>query len=309
MQKPTLVILAAGMGSRYGGLKQIDPIDEQGHKIIDFSIYDAIRSGFGKVVFIIKKENEEDFRNLIGNAVSKFVPVEYVFQELSNIPADAVIPEGRVKPWGTAHAILCCRDVVNEPFAVINSDDYYGVSAFKTISDFLTSVESGKGRLHFCMVGYELKNTLTDNGSVARGCCKMDKDGYLETIDERTKIIKTDDEMGAAYSEDDGASFIPISGDTLVSMNMWGFTPEIFGELDKSINTFFKETLNTNPLKAECFIPMEVGRMVNEDIASVKVLSSKDKWFGVTYKEDKPFVMSSIKELKDNGVYPERLWQ
>jgi len=307
MQKPTLVILAAGMGSRYGGLKQIDPIDSEGHKIIDFSIYDAIRAGFGKVVFIIKKENEADFRSCIGDAVSTKIPVDYVFQDFTKIPAGAVIPEGRVKPFGTAHAILCCKDTVKEPFAVINADDYYGVDAFKTLYDFLTSNDKpNDGKLSFCMVGYQLKNTLTENGSVARGCCQMDANGYLETIDERTNIIKTED--GAAYSKDDGATYIPMSADSLVSMNMWGFTPEIFPELDDSIERFFKEDIHANPLKAECFIPLEVGRLINENKATVKVLSSADKWFGVTYKEDKPFVMESIQALKDKGVYPSKLW-
>lgn len=305
--KPTLVILAAGMGSRYGGLKQIDPIDSNGHKIIDFSIYDAIRAGFGKVVFIIKKENEEAFRECIGNAVSAVVPVEYVFQELTNIPEGASIPEGRVKPWGTAHAILCCKDVVKEPFAVINSDDYYGVSAFKSLYDFLTSNESTSDVMDFCMVGYQLKNTLTENGSVARGCCQMNGDGYLETIDERTKIIKTKE--GASYSKDDGETYIPMSADTLVSMNMWGFTPAIFGELEASMKRFFETTVKDNPLKSECFIPLEVGRMIDEKKATVKVLSSEDKWFGVTYIEDKPFVEKSIQELKDKGVYPDKLWK
>ncbi len=306
MQKPTLVILAAGMGSRYGGLKQIDPIDNEGHKIIDFSIYDAIRAGFGKVVFIIKKENESDFRTCIGDAVSTKIPVEYVFQEMTNIPDFATIPEGRVKPFGTAHAILCCKDTVKEPFAVINADDYYGVSAFKTLYDFLVADNAASDKLSFCMVGYQLKNTLTENGSVARGCCQMDANGYLETIDERTNIIKTAD--GAAYSKDDGATYIPMSADSLVSMNMWGFTPDIFAELDDSINRFFKEDILKNPLKSECFIPMEVGRLITEGKATVKVLSSEDKWFGVTYKEDKPFVMDSIQKLKDAGIYPNKLW-
>lgn len=308
MVKPTLVILAAGMGSRYGGLKQIDPIDEQGHKIIDFSIFDAYRAGFGKVVFIIKKENEADFRECIGDAVSKFLPVEYVHQELTAIPSYAVIPEGRVKPWGTAHAIYACKDVVKEPFAVINADDYYGVSAFKTLYEFLTGDLSKKdGKVPYCMVGYLLKNTLTENGSVARGCCQMDANGYLETIDERTKIIKTED--GAAYSKDDGETFIPMSAETLVSMNMWGFTPDIFDELDDSLDFFFKNTVEGNPLKSECFLPIEVGRMITENKATVKVLSSEDKWFGVTYKEDKPFVMESIAKLKADGVYPAKLWE
>ncbi len=305
--KPTLVILAAGMGSRYGGLKQIDPIDEQGHKIIDFSIYDAYRAGFGKVVFIIKEENEKDFRECIGDAVSKFMEVQYVYQKLDAIPDFASVPEGRVKPWGTAHAIYACRDIVKEPFAVINSDDYYGVSAFKSLYEFLTGDLGEKNGVYpYCMVGYMLKNTLTDNGSVARGCCQMDENGFLQTIDERTKIIKT--EEGAAYTLDDGATYIPMSADTLVSMNMWGFTPSVFKELVDSLDYFFKNTVEGNPLKSECFLPIEIGRLINEGKASVKVLSSKDKWFGVTYKEDKPFVMQSIQALKDKGIYPEKLW-
>ena len=302
---PTLVILAAGMGSRYGGLKQIDPVDDKGNKIIDFSIYDAVRAGFSKVVFIIKKANEADFRRCIGDIVSSKIEVEYVFQELTDIPENAVIPEGREKPWGTAHAILCCRDVVKEPFAVINADDYYGVSAFKSLYEFLTT-EKKSDKYSFCMVGYLLKNTLTENGSVARGCCQMDEDGYLLTIDERTKIIKTPE--GAAYSKDDGETFIPMSDDTLVSMNMWGFTPDIFGELQISMERFFADGLGNNPLKAECYLPVEVGKMVNDGKATVKVLSSKDKWFGVTYKEDKPFVVESVKKLKADGIYPETLW-
>lgn len=308
MSKPTLVLLAAGMGSRYGGLKQIDPIDEQGHKIIDFSIYDALRAGFGKVVFIIKKSIEKDFREVIGDQVAQKTEVEYVFQEQDAIPSWVKIPEERVKPWGTAHAILCCRDVVKEPFAVINSDDYYGVSAYRTLVDFLNNpVAKEPGLMPFCMVGYQLKNTLTEHGSVARGCCRMDDTGYLTHIEELTKIEKT--ATGARYTKDDGASWTDIDINTLVSMNMWGLQPEVFGELEKSMDRFFKEEMDKNPLKSECFIPIEVGRMVNEKKASVKVLSSEDKWFGVTYKEDKPFVMESIKKLKEQGVYPEVLWK
>lgn len=302
----TLVILAAGMGSRYGGLKQIDPIDEEGHKIIDFSIYDAVRAGFTKVVFIIKRENEADFRSCVGDIVSSKIKVEYVFQELTNIPEGVSIPEGRVKPFGTAHAISCCKGVVNEPFAVINSDDYYGVSAFKSLHDFLTNNNSAADKYPFCMVGYELDNTLTEHGSVSRGCCQMDSEGFLETIDERTNIIKTPE--GASYSKDGGETYIPMEAKSLVSMNMWGFTPDIFGEIDKSLDRFFKEEMPANPLKSECYLPMEVGRMINDGIATVKVLSSQDKWFGVTYKEDKPFVMESVKALKEAGVYPAKLW-
>ncbi len=304
MKKPVLVILAAGMGSRYGGLKQIDPVDEQGNKIIDFSIYDAMRAGFQKVIFIIKKENEQDFRTCIGDAVSKYMEVEYVYQDLAKVPADFTIPEGRVKPWGTAHAILCCKDAIKEPFAVINADDYYGRSAFQTLFDFLTTHQDDD-KYRYAMVGYELGNTLTENGSVARGCCVTDNDGYLVTIAERTQIEKRGD--GAVYTED-GTNFIPIELNTPVSMNMWGFTPSILGELELAVNRFFQTEVDKNPLKSECFLPIEVDKLLKEEKATVKVLSSKDKWFGVTYKEDKPFVVESVKKLKAEGVYPEKLW-
>lgn len=306
MKEPVLVILAAGMGSRYGGLKQIDPVDAEGNKIIDFSIYDAMRAGFKKVVFIIKKENEQDFRTCIGDMVSRYMEVEYVFQDLKKVPEDFEIPEGRVKPWGTAHAILCCKDVVKEPFAVINADDYYGRSAFQTLYDYLTTHEDDD-KYRYAMVGYELGNTLTENGSVARGCCVTDENGYLVTIAERTQIEKT--ENGAAYSEDGGKTFTEIPLNTPVSMNMWGFTPSIMNELEKAVTLFFKNGVKDNPLKAECFLPIEVDKLLKEEKATVKVLSSQDKWFGVTYKEDKPFVMESIQKLKDAGVYPEKLWE
>ena len=306
MKKPALVILAAGMGSRYGGLKQIDPVDAQGNKIIDFSIYDARKAGFEKVVFIIKKENEQDFRSCIGDAVSRYMEVEYVFQDINKVPEGFEIPEGRVKPWGTAHAILCCKDCVKEPFAVINADDFYGRSAFKTLYDYLTTHEDDEVH-RYAMVGYELGNTLTENGSVARGCCVTDENGYLVTIAERTQIEKRSE--GAAYSEDGGKTYTDIPLNTPVSMNMWGFTPSIMEELDKAVNRFFREGVKDNPLKAECFLPIEVDKLLKEKKATVQVLSSKDKWFGVTYKEDKPFVMESIQKLKDAGVYPEKLWE
>lgn len=306
MEKPALVILAAGMGSRYGGLKQIDPIDKHGNKIIDFSIYDAIRAGFKKVVFIIKRENEQDFRSCIGDTVSKYVDVEYVFQELTNVPEGFVIPEGRVKPWGTAHAIACCKDVIHGPFAVINSDDYYGQSAFQTLYDFLTTHEDDN-KYRYAMVGYELGNTLTDNGYVARGCCITDQNGFLVNIAERTHIMKMNG--GAAYTEDEGKTYVPVPLETLVSMNMWGFTPSIMQELELALDRFFANEVAENPLKSECFLPIEVDKLLQAGKATVEVLSSKDKWFGVTYKEDKPFVVESIQNLKDQGVYPEKLWE
>ena len=306
MKKPVLVILAAGMGSRYGGLKQMDPVDEQGHKIIDFSMYDAHRAGFEKVIFIIKKANEKDFRECVGDRVSKYMEVEYAFQELDKVPADFQIPEGRVKPWGTAHAVACCAELLDGPFAVINADDYYGKSAFATLYDYLTTHQDDE-KYRYAMVGYELGNTLTENGSVARGCCATDENGFLQTIAERAKIIKT--ETGAAYTEDDGATWIPIPLDTPVSMNMWGFSASILKELGGALDKFFAEAVEKNPLKAECFLPIEVDKLLKQGKATVEVLSSKDKWFGVTYKEDKPFVMESIAKLKAEGVYPEKLWE
>lgn len=305
MVKPTLVILAAGMGSRYGGLKQIDPVDDRGHKIIDFSIYDAVRAGFGKVIFIIKRENEKDFRECIGDAVSKHIEVEYVFQELTKVPEGFQIPEGRVKPWGTAHAILCCKDAIKEPFAVINADDYYGRSAFEELYRFLTTHEDDD-KYRYAMVGYQLGNTLTENGSVARGVCVTDENGYLQTIAERTKIVKTKD--AAAYTEDDGKTWISLALDTPVSMNMWAFSPSILEELGVAVDRFFAEEVKENPLKSECFLPIEVDKLLKAGKATVEVLHSADKWFGVTYKEDKPFVMESIAKLKEAGVYPDVLW-
>lgn len=305
MNDPILVIMAAGMGSRYGGLKQIDPVDEQGNKILDFSIYDAIRAGFKKAVFIIKKENEQIFRECIGDAVSKHMKVEYVFQDIKDVPEWFSIPEERQKPWGTAHAIYSCRNIIDAPFAVINADDYYGVEAFQVLYDYLVS-HSDDDKYRYAMVGYRLGNTLTENGSVSRGVCETNEEGFLVEINERTKIIKT--ETGAAFSEDDGETYTDISVETPVSMNLWGFYPSIIGELEKALDKFFREKVEKNPLKAECYIPIEVDNLLKADKATVKVLSSKDKWFGVTYKEDKPFVTASIKALKDNGVYPENLW-
>lgn len=305
MEKPVLVILAAGLGSRYGGLKQMDPVDPEGHKIIDFSVYDAIQAGFKKVVFIIKKENEEDFRKLVGDRMSKFIEVAYVYQELNNVPEGFVIPEGREKPWGTAHALFCCKDAVKEPFAVINADDFYGREGFKTLYEYLAT-HTDDEKYRYAMVGYDLGNTLTENGSVARGCCTGDGKGFLATIVERTKIVKT--ETGAAYTED-GETYVPLPLDTPVSMNMWGFTPSFLEELSKSIGAFFEKEVPNNPLKSECFLPFEVDKLLQVGKATVQMLSSKDKWFGVTYREDKPVVEKSIAQLKKDGVYPEKLWE
>ncbi len=306
MKKPVLVIMAAGMGSRYGGLKQIDPIDEEGHIIMDFSIYDAIRAGFEKVVFIIKKENEADFKASIGERMEKHVQVEYVYQELTNLPEGYVVPEGRVKPFGTGHAILSCKDVIDGPFVVINADDYYGKHAYELMYDYLTSQEEDE-KYRYAMVGYILENTLTENGHVARGVCVLDENGYLTDINERTHIERRDG--GAAYTEDEGKSWTVLPEGSTVSMNMWGFSASILKELDERFSKFLDENLASNSMKCEYFLPSVVNELLDEEKATVQVLKSQDKWYGVTYKEDKAFVVEAMKALKDSGVYPKHLWE
>ena len=305
MKKPVLVIMAAGMGSRYGGLKQIDPIDEQGHIIMDFSIFDAKRAGFEKVVFIIKKENEADFKEAIGKRMESVMDVEYVFQDLHNIPEGFAVPEERVKPWGTAHAILSAIDVVDGPFAVINADDYYGRDAFQKIFDFLSTHEDDD-KYRYTMVGYRLENTLTENGHVARGICTLDEKNHLVKVVERTRIEKKGD--GAAFTEDDGVTWEELPMDAVVSMNMWGFSASFLQEIKKGFAAFLEEGLKKNPLKCEYFLPAVVTRLLEENRATVSVLTSKDKWYGVTYKEDKAVVMAAIQGMKDDGVYPEQVW-
>ena len=307
MKKPVLVVMAAGMGSRYGGLKQIDPVDKEGHIIMDFSIFDAVKAGFEKVVFIIKKENEQDFRAAIGDRLSEKIKVSYVFQELTNLPEGYVVPEGRVKPWGTGHAIMSCMGEIDGPFVVINADDFYGSHAFQVAYDYLTTHQDEEGIYRYMMVGYRLENTLTDNGHVARGVCEMDAQGYLADIHERTHIEKRGN--GAAYTEDEGKTWIPISGDATVSMNMWGFSESILEELQSRFSAFLEENLKKNPLKCEYFLPFVVDELLKEGRATVAVEKSQDKWFGVTYKEDKPMVMAAIQNLKDQGVYLAHLWK
>ncbi|HJA06113.1 MAG TPA: nucleotidyltransferase [Candidatus Mediterraneibacter pullicola] len=306
MKKPVLVIMAAGMGSRYGGLKQIDPVDEEGHIIMDFSIYDAKRAGFEKVVFIIKRENEDDFKEAVGRRIEKVMEVAYVFQELSNIPDGFEIPQGRIKPWGTAHAVLSAIDEIDGPFAVINADDYYGRHAFQAIYDYLTTHEDDE-KYRYTMVGYRLKNTVTDNGHVARGVCGLNADKELVNVTERTRIEKRNG--GIEYSENDGKTWTKIDGDTLVSMNMWGFTHSILEEIRDGFPAFLESGLKENPLKCEYFLPAVVSTLLEEGRATVKVLESEDKWYGVTYKEDKPVVVAAVQELKDKGLYPQRLWE
>ncbi len=306
MKKPVLVVMAAGMGSRYGGLKQIDPIDKEGHIIMDFSIYDAVKAGFGKVVFIIKRENEADFRSAIGDRLSKQIEVAYVFQDLQNLPEGYAVPKGRVKPWGTGHAVLSCIDEIDGPMVVINADDYYGSHAFSMAYDFLTKTEDEPDKYHYMMVGYQIENTLTENGHVARGVCVTDADGKLIRVDERTHIEKRGE--GAAYTEDDGETWTQIPACSTVSMNMWGFSASILEELKTRFAKFLDENLAKDPLKCEYFLPFVVCELLEEGRADVKVVQSPDRWHGVTYKEDKPQVMAAIRKLKDDGLYPQKLW-
>lgn len=306
MKNPVLVIMAAGMGSRYGGLKQIDPIDGQGHIIMDFSIYDAVKAGFKKVVFIIKKENESDFREVIGERLSKHIEVAYVYQDIQNIPEQFKVPQDRVKPWGTGHAVLSCIDEIDGPFAVINADDYYGQSAFKEIYDYL-SAHGDDEKYRYAMVGYIIENTLTENGHVARGVCETDAQGHLIGLRERTRIEKHGDRT--EYTEDDGATWNLIPEGSFVSMNMWGFTQSILRELQERFPAFLEEGLKSNPMKCEYFLPNVVGDLLKEDKATVAVLKSMDRWYGVTYKEDKPVVVAAIQGLKDKGLYPGKLWE
>ena len=301
MKKPVLVVMAAGMGSRYGGLKQIDPIDKEGHIIMDFSIYDAVRAGFEKVVFIIKKENEKAFREAIGERLSKQIEVAYVFQELDNLPEGYTVPEGRVKPWGTGQAILCCKDVVKEPFLVINADDYYGKEAYVEAFKELTTPEKQADKMQISMVGFVLKNTLSENGGVTRGVCKVDDNQMLTEIVETSNIVKTAN--GAAVAEDGVEK--PIDADTPVSMNMWGLRPEFFEILEKGFAEFVAAQEEGN-LKGEYLLPTIIGDLLKEEKVEVKVLKSHDKWFGVTYKEDKELVVNEVKALVEKGLYPEK---
>lgn len=284
----TLVVLAAGMGSRFGGLKQIEPIGPKGEALLDFSVFDAKKAGFNKVVFIIKKAIEKDFKETVGKRIEKFIDVEYVFQELDKLPEGYECPKDREKPWGTAHAIYCCRDVVKTPFAVINADDYYGPSAYKKIYESLIN-----GSDEYCTVGFRLANTLTENGTVSRGVCET-KDGYLENITERTKI------MDCKYTED-GENWIPLSPDTVVSMNMWGFTPDVFEYITKYLKIFLDEKINVP--KSEYYLPLAVSNMIAANEKKIKVLVAEDKWYGVTYKEDKDSVVSAINKKVLNGEY------
>ena len=303
MKKPILVVMAAGMGSRYGGLKQIDPVGAYGEAILDYSIYDAHEAGFDTVVIIIKEAIKDDFMETVGKRLEKApVEIRYAYQELDKLPEGYTCPADRTKPWGTSHAVLCAREAIGDaPFAVINADDYYGKSAYKVIYDYLANHQDGD-KYSYCMVGYELSKTVTDNGSVARGVCVTDENGYLTNVTERTKIVKSAE--GIRFTEDDGATWTDLADDTTVSMNLWGYTPSFLQEIENRFPAFLDQALVAGNPKAEFFLPTTVSQLLAEDKATVKVLHSADKWYGVTYAADKPVVVAAVKEMTDKGLYP-----
>jgi len=302
--KPVLVIMAAGMGSRYGGLKQIDPVGCCGEAILDYSLFDAYEAGFETAVIIIKEAIKKDFMDTVGKRLEKCpMKIRYAYQELHKIPEGCEIPAERTKPWGTSHAVLCAKEVIGDaPFAVVNADDYYGKQAYREIYRFLS-----EGCGDYCMVGYRLGNTVTENGSVARGVCNVDGEGFLTRVVEHTKIETY--EGGIHFTEDDGATWEDLDADTPVSMNMWGFTPGFLAEVENDFPRFFREDVPKNPAKAEMFLPMTVGQLLKADKCRVKVLRTADKWFGVTYAADKPVVVAALKEMTEKGAYPDGLWK
>lgn len=301
--KPTLVIMAAGMGSRFGGNKQIAPVDDAGHIIIDFSIYDAVRAGFGKVVCVIKPEMEADFRQAIGDNIARHVELKYAYQTLDNIPAGFAIPEGRAKPWGTGHATLCALKEVDGPFAVINADDFYGRDAFRAAAEFLLA---GGDENEHAMVGYNIENTLTENGTVSRGVCAGDAEGYLTDITERTVIEPR--EGGAAFTEDGGATWTFIPAGTPVSMNLWAFRSGVLEAFPRMFEDFLKNDVPKNPMKAEFYLPNVPKGLIAEGRGRVRLLKTNERWYGMTYREDAEKVRGAIRAMKDAGVYPEKLW-
>ncbi|MDL2254415.1 NTP transferase domain-containing protein [Ruminococcaceae bacterium OttesenSCG-928-I18] len=305
MKKPVLVVLAAGMGSRYGGLKQIDPVGPNGEVIIDYSLYDAKKAGFEKVVFIIKHEIEKDFKEVIGNRMEKNMQVAYAYQQLDKLPAGFSVPEGREKPFGTSHALLCAKGEIDGPFAVINADDYYGPAAYRTLYDFFAQNHGG-GKNHYAMVGYHVENTVTEHGSVTRGVCKADHGGFLTEIVETSGIEKTPE--GARAPGEGEHTWVQLAKGTLVSMNFWGFDESFLRALEEGFPAFLREELPKNPMKAEYLLPASVDREIRKGAADVKVLSSSDRWWGVTYKEDKPGVMAALAEKHAQGQYPTPLW-
>lgn len=306
MKKTTLVVMAAGMGSRYGGLKQIDPIGPGGEIILDYSVFDAAEAGFDRVIFVIKKEIEEDFKKITKGRFEGKIEVEYAFQDMYDIPEGFSVPEGRVKPWGTGQAVLACRKLVDGPFAVINADDYYGKETFRLIHDELVKEREKEDKYSFCMVGFRVENTLTENGSVARGVCQTNNEGYLTDIVERTKIAINEGRI--QYTEDNAASWTDIPEGTTVSMNCWGFSTEMIKELEERFSAFLEKGLKENPLKCEYFLPFVVDELLKENKAQVKVLETTEKWYGVTYKEDRESVTKALREKVTEGIYPEKLW-
>jgi hypothetical protein len=306
MKKPILVVMAAGMGSRYGGLKQIEPVGPSGEIIVDYSVYDAVKAGFEKVVFIIKRETESDFNGLIGAGIKKHIETAFAFQSTDQLPAGFTVPAGRAKPWGTAQAVLSAKDLIEGPFLVINSDDYYGPTAFKTAFDWLCAPRAETGKQRYCMVGYLAKNTLTDNGAVTRGVCEADGKGRLTRITERTGLEKSPG--GARFPSQDGTAWTEISGDTLVSMNFWGLTPEFLESTARDFPVFLTENLPANPLACEYLLPAEIDAQLRRGEAEVEVLKSADRWYGITYKEDKEHVARAVLEKHRAGLYPTPLW-
>lgn len=302
MKKPALIIMAAGMGSRFGGLKQLAPVSPNGELIIDYSIYDSVRAGFGKVVFIIKEETRDDFERILGRRVQRHIPVEYAYQALENLPAGMSVPQGRTKPWGTAHAVLSAKGHIDTPFAVINADDFYGRDAFERIYGFLSRAKDDT-KYHYAMAGYKLKNTLTEFGHVARGVCVADPDGKLVSVTERLRIER---QGGGIVFIEEGQEPQPLAADTIVSMNMWGFTPSFMAECESRFTAFLARM--DDPLKSEYFLPSVVSALINEGKADVSVLLTDESWYGVTYKEDKPFVEKAIAAMIGRGVYSEKLW-
>lgn len=305
MKKPVLVIMAAGMGSRYGGLKQIDPVDEQGNLLIDFSIYDALKAGFQKIIFIITRAMEKDFMAVIGERMARRTEIQLVYQDMNALPEGYSLPAGREKPWGTGHAILCCAGVIDSPFAVINADDYYGSHAFQMIYDSLLTQSDGL-KYSYSMIGYILENTLTENGHVARGICTTNGQGLLQSVTERTRIEKKD---GAAAYTENGENWVRIPARSIVSMNLWGFTPSILTELKARFPLFLDRAIRENPEKAEYFLPAVVNTLLSEEKAEVKVLCSPDQWHGVTYRPDHETVAAAVEKLKEQNIYPQRLWE
>ena len=302
--KPTLLLLAAGMGSRYGGLKQLDGLGPNGETIMDYSIYDAIKAGFGKIVFVIRKDFEQEFKDKILSKYEGHIPAELVFQSLDKLPEGFNVPEGRVKPWGTNHAVMMAAEVINEPFCVINCDDFYNRDAYMVIGKFLSDLPEGSTN-KYAMVGFRVGNTLSENGTVARGICSKDAAENLTTVVERTEIMRVN---GPICYKDEQGEWVPVDDNTPVSMNMWGFTPDYFKHSEEYFKEFLSDPKNMTNLKAEFFIPLMVNKLINEQTATVKVLDTTSKWFGVTYSADRPSVVEKIQKLVEEGVYPEKLF-